>query len=83
MGTTKVLKVNSALPQPEIISEAARIQIRARREDAVKRLKDSENKKEITEDDSFKGKEKIQKTVDKANAEVETMVDAKLAELGE
>ena len=65
------------------ISEAARIQIRARREDAVKRLKDSENKKEITEDDSFKGKEKIQKATDKANGEVEAMVNSKLNELGE
>jgi ribosome recycling factor len=65
------------------ISEAARIQIRARREDAVKRLKDSENRKEITEDDVFKGKEKIQKTVDKANGGVETMVNNKLNELGE
>jgi ribosome recycling factor len=65
------------------ISEATRIQIRAKREDAVKRLKDSESKKEITEDDAFKGKEKIQKAVDKANGEVEAMVNAKLAELGE
>lgn len=65
------------------MAEAARIQIRARREDAVKRLKDSENRKEITEDDSFKGKEKIQKTTDKANGEVEAMVNGKLAELGE
>jgi ribosome recycling factor len=65
------------------ISEVSRIQIRARREDAVKRLKDSESKKEITEDDAFKGKEKIQKATDKANGEVETMVNAKLGELGE
>jgi ribosome recycling factor len=65
------------------ISEVARIQVRAHREGAVKRLKDSENKKEITEDDAFKGKEKIQKATDKANGEVEAMVDAKLAELGE
>jgi len=65
------------------ISEATRIQIRARREDAVKRLKDSESRKEITEDDAFKGKEKIQKTVDKANGEVEAMVNGKLVELGE
>jgi ribosome recycling factor len=63
-------------------AEAARIQIRARREDAVKRLKDAENKKEITEDDSFKGKEKIQKATDRANGEVETMTDGKLEELG-
>ena len=65
------------------IAEAARIQIRARREDAIKRLKDSENKKEITEDESFKGKEKIQKAMDKANGEVEAMVNGKLEELGE
>lgn len=61
------------------ISEATRIQIRARRDDAMKRLKDSE----ITEDDAFKGKEKIQKATDKANGEVEAMVTTKLAELGE
>ncbi|HEY5220762.1 MAG TPA: ribosome-recycling factor [Candidatus Paceibacterota bacterium] len=65
------------------IAEATRIQIRARREDAIKRLKDSENKKEITQDDAFKGKEKIQKAVDKANGEVEAMVNGKLDELGE
>lgn len=65
------------------IAEATRIQIRARREDAIKRLKDSESRKEITEDDSFKGKEKIQKATDKANGEVEAMVNAKLEELGE
>lgn len=63
-------------------AEAARIQIRARREDAIKRLKDAENKKEITEDDSFKGKEKIQKATDKANGDVEAMVSGKLQELG-
>lgn len=65
------------------MAEAVRIQIRARRDDAMKRLKDSENKKEVTEDDVFKGKEKIQKATDKANGEVESMVDAKLGELGE
>lgn len=65
------------------LSEETRIQIRGRREDAVKRLKDSENKKEITEDDAFRGKEKIQKATDKANGEVEAMVNGKLQELGE
>ena len=65
------------------ISETSRIQIRTRREDAIKRLKDSENRKEITEDDVFKGKEKVQKTIDKANGEIEMMVNGKLAELGE
>jgi ribosome recycling factor len=65
------------------IAETTRIQIRAQRETAVKRLKDSESRKEITEDDAFRGKEKIQKATDKANGEVEAMVNVKLAELGE
>ncbi len=64
-------------------SEAARIQIRARRDDTMKRLKDAEGRKEITEDDSFKAREKVQKSVDKANGEVEAMVKGKLEELGE
>ncbi len=65
------------------ISEAARIQVRARRDDAMKRLKDSEGKKEITEDDAYKGKERIQKVIDKANGDIEAMVNGKLGELGE
>jgi ribosome recycling factor len=65
------------------LSESTRIQIRSKRDDAMKRLKDSENKAEITEDDVFKGKEKIQKATDKANGEVEALVESKLAELGE
>lgn len=64
-------------------AEAARIQVRSKREEAIRRLKDAENKKEITEDDAFKGKEKAQKVVDKANAEVEALVENKLKELGE
>jgi ribosome recycling factor len=64
-------------------AEGLRIQIRAHRDDAVKRLKDAESKKEITEDDAFRAKEKIQKAVDKANGEVENLVNSKLAELGE
>jgi ribosome recycling factor len=64
-------------------AETARIQIRSRRDEMMKRLKDAESKKEITEDEVFKAKEKTQKAVDKANGEVETMVNGKLTELGE
>jgi len=64
-------------------AEAVRIQIRAKRDETMKRLKDAETKKEITEDEAFKSKEKVQKAVDKANGEVETLVSAKLQELGE
>jgi ribosome recycling factor len=65
------------------ISEGTRIQVRGKREEAIKRLKDAEGRKEITEDDAFKGKEKIQKATDKANAEVESLVKGKIEELGE
>ncbi len=65
------------------ISETARIQIRARRDDAMTRLKDAEKRKEATEDDLYKGKEGIQKATDKANGEVESLAKNKTEELGE
>jgi len=65
------------------MAEVSRIQIRGKREETIKRLKDAENRKEITEDDSFKGKEKIQKLIDKINGEIDALVDSKLIELGE
>jgi ribosome recycling factor len=64
-------------------TEAARIDIRQRRETTIKQLKDAEARKEITEDDAFKGRERVQKAVDKANKEAEAMMDAKITELGE
>lgn len=64
-------------------AEAARIQIRGRREDTIKRLKEAETSKAITQDDAFKSKERVQRAVDKANGDVESMTDAKLVELGE
>ena len=64
-------------------AEAARIQVRGRREDAIKRLKDAETSKTITQDDAFKAKERVQKGVDKANADVESMMEGKFQELGE
>ena len=63
-------------------AEATRIQIRAKREEAMKRLKDAESRKEVTEDELFRGKEKVQKVTDKANGEVEASVEAKTKELG-
>ena len=61
-------------------SEEARIQIRGRRDDFMKRLKGDET---MNEDQVFKGKERAQKIVDSANEAIETMVEKKLAELGE
>ncbi len=64
-------------------AEAARIQLRARRDDIMKRIKDGEAAKELTKDDVFRGKEKIQKIIDATNGDIEKMVNEKLAELGE
>lgn len=64
-------------------SEASRIQIRARRDEMIKKLKEAEVRKELNEDDVFKAKEKIQKAVDKVNGEVDELVEGKLKELGE
>ena len=65
------------------MAEAARIQVRARREDAMKRLKDAKATSAITEDDEFRGRDKAQKATEKANGEIEALVKAKTAELGE
>ena len=65
------------------MAETVRIQIRSKRDDAMKRVKDGENNKELTKDDVFRAKEKIQKAVDKANSDVESLVKGKTTELGE
>lgn len=65
------------------MAESARIQIRARREDTMKRLKDSKTSGTITEDDDFRGREKVQKATDKANGDIESMFKNKIGELGE
>lgn len=65
------------------ISESFRIQIRAKRDDAIKKLKEAEVNKELSEDEVFKMKEKTQKAVDAANKKIEDIVSAKFLELGE
>ena len=64
------------------MAEVVRIQIRGRRDDVMKRIKESENNKELTKDDAFRAKEKVQKVVDKTNGDVETAIETKIAELG-
>ncbi len=65
------------------VSEDARIQVRTRREETMKKLKAAEEEGELNEDTMFKAKEKVQKAVDAANAEIEKQVEAKIKELGE
>ncbi len=63
-------------------AEAARIQVRSMRDEAIKKLKAAEEKKEIAEDNFFKAKEKIQKTIDEVNKNVESALEEKIQEIG-
>ena len=65
------------------ISESSRIQVRSRRDETIKKIKSASDKKEISEDQVFKSKEKIQKLVDEANNQIETIVQNKVKELSE
>ena len=64
-------------------SESSRIQVRANRDDFIKKLREAESEKKVSEDEAFKTKEKIQKLVDEANKAIETTVEKKLQELAE
>ncbi len=64
-------------------AESTRITIRTHRDDVMKALKTGKEKKELTEDQEFTFREAAQKRVEKANAEVETLVENKLASISE
>ncbi len=64
-------------------SEHSRIQVRANRDDFIKKLREAESEKKANEDEVFKTKEKIQKLVDEANKQIESVVEKKLQELAE
>lgn len=63
------------------IIEKGRIQIRFARDEANKRLEAAEKSKQISEDQKFQAKKKIQDIVDKANKEVETLLAKKEKEI--
>ncbi len=62
-------------------TEEIRIQLRAHRDEAVKKLKTLEEKKEITQDYFFQAKEKIQKIIDETNKGIETALNDKIREI--
>ncbi len=64
-------------------SEESRIQIRSIRDDANKEVKCKEENGDITEDEKFKLKDEVQKKVDKANADVESLLENKIGEIEE
>jgi ribosome recycling factor len=61
--------------------EEARIAIRSIREDVLKEIKDSEKAGDISEDDEFKGKEKMQEIVDEYNKKIEEIRAKKEVEI--
>ena len=61
--------------------EEARISVRRHREEAWKDIQDSEKKKEINEDDKFRGKDKLQEMVDGYNEKIEEMAEKKEKEI--
>ncbi|MFH1246538.1 MAG: ribosome recycling factor [Candidatus Liptonbacteria bacterium] len=65
------------------MAEQTHIQIRARRDEINKKVKTAEEEGASSEDQAFKGKEKIQKMVDDTNKRTDALLDAKLAELAE
>jgi ribosome recycling factor len=64
-------------------SEEARIKIRSLRDEANKKIKQQEESGEITEDGKFKLKEQTQKSIDKANKDIEEMLEKKIKEIEE
>jgi ribosome recycling factor len=67
--------------QAKVMGEKAKVSMRNIRKDANDKIKKLEKDKEITEDESKKAHDEVQKITDNAVASVETLVKAKEAEL--
>src|SRR3989344_2692497 len=64
-------------------TEESKIKIRHSRDEMNKKINLQTEEGEITEDDKFKSKEEIQKTVDKTNEEIEKILENKIKEIEE
>jgi ribosome recycling factor len=65
------------------IAEDMRVRIRNIRREAIDILREQEKNKEITEDDLRHGQEDIQKLTDRFIAEIDSLLEAKEAEITE
>ena len=65
------------------IGETFKIQLRTHRDETNKAVGVSFDNKQISEDQKFKLKEEIQKSVDSTNKEIESILDKKIKELEE
>lgn len=61
--------------------EEIRIEVRAKRDAAIKKVRADGDVNELTEDDMFKAKEMIQKSIDAANQKIEKFLADKAKEL--
>ena len=62
-------------------AEEFRVQVRNHRRDAIHRVKEMEKKSEITEDESRKTQDKIQKVTDEYIVKIDQLVEAKEKEI--
>lgn len=62
-------------------SEEARISVRNIREDAWREIQEKEKSGEISEDDKFRGKDKLQKVIDEYNNKIEELREGKEKEI--
>ncbi|MBI2025009.1 MAG: ribosome recycling factor [Candidatus Harrisonbacteria bacterium] len=65
------------------LTEQIKIKIRSLRDESNKKIESAFKAKQINEDKKFKSKEQVQKNVDKLNAEIETLLAAKIKEISE
>lgn len=65
------------------VAEEARIKVRHYRDEMIKKVKLDEGEGVLTEDQTFRIKEEIQKEVDRCNDEIEELLEAKLKEINE
>ena len=65
------------------ITETYKIRLRTLRDESIKKFKTAEEKGEITEDELFQAKEKIQKLIDEVNKEAENTLESKTKEIEE
>ncbi len=64
-------------------AEKFRIQIRGLRDESNKKVELAAKAKEVSEDKKFALRERVQKTIDGANKEIENIIARKLAEISE
>ncbi len=65
------------------LTEQVKIRVRNSRDDSNKKIEAAFKAKMITEDQKFNGRKKIQNAVDKTNEEMESLLNAKIKEIGE